>query len=207
MTSRYRHRIRTLALLLCTLLAPTAALADECGIDGTVTATQPNDPGFEGLWKYCVDVTWDTSIGGGGGLSHASVFLGLETCECVCNSGVIVFPSPAGTSNGDPDPCVENYNGEYACMGDPAIPDGMNSPAVKFEHDEIDGCEPGSTGTGTFCFYSIFPPAPANSYPSGLGLKSGGGECVGELTGQMPTCQCAVPVQPTTWGRVKAFRS
>jgi hypothetical protein len=204
MTPRYRQHFRSLALLVCALLVPAAAVAGDCGISGTVSASQPNDPGFEGLWKYTVNLTWDTDAQG---LSHASVFLGLETCECVCNSGVVQFPSPAGTSTGDPEPCVENYNGQYACMGDPTIPAGMNSPAVKFEHDEIDGCEPGNSGTGTFCFYTIFPPAPANSNPSGVGIKYGTNSCLGELSGQMPVCQCVVPVQPTTWGRVKAFRS
>jgi hypothetical protein len=195
-----------LLAILCTVglfLNPSVSLAN-CSISGTITATYPNDPGFEGLWKYCVDVSWNADQGQGSGLSHASVFLGLEACECICDEGIVEFPSPAGTSTGDPD-CTELYNGEYACLGDPAIPEGLNSPAVKFEHDEDPACEAVNIGTGTFCFYSLLPPAPYSSNPEGVGLKTGSGYCLGEITGNSPMCSCVTPTVISTWGHVKAL--
>jgi hypothetical protein len=171
-------------------------------ISGTITATYPNDPGFEGLWKYTVNVAWESDESQGGALSHTSVFLGLEACECICDEGIVAFPSPAGTSTGDPE-CTESYNGEYACLGDPAIPDGIDSPAVKFEHDEEPSCQPGFSGSGIFCFYSPLPPAPYNVNLGGLGLKTGNGEYLGEVSGNSPTCQCETPVVVSTWGQIK----
>ena len=198
MAALRRFLVSALSLLL--LGSAGTALAGAPFISGTSSVTYPNDPGFEGLYKYCVELSWDT---GASGLSHASVFIGLETCECICNTGVVQFPTPAGTSTGDPEPCVEEYVGDYQCAGDPTIPQGLDGAAVKFEHDEIDGCEPGQAGTGTFCFYSVFPPAPYNVDPQALGLKYGQDTMLGELVGFLPICQCVVPTRTSTWSMLK----
>jgi hypothetical protein len=194
--------MRALAPLLCTLVLTAftvagPALANDVCVVGTVTVSQPNDPGFEGLYKYCVTATWDV---GQFGLSHIDFFLELENCECACEEGVVQFPTPAGTSDGVPEPCTVEYAGEYLCMGDPTVPEDMNGPAVKY--DAIPGeCEPGSTGTGTWCFYSPFPPAPASTHTSAI--KHGGEICYGVVTGSLPMCDCSTPTHHSTFGRIK----
>src|SRR5688572_33278528 len=110
-----------LVLGLCSLLTlPATAGGVDC-VSGTVTVSQPNDPGFEGLYKYCVEATWDV---GQFGLSHIDFFLEFESCECICDPELfgVSFGSPAGTSNGKDD-CTVEYEGFWLCMGDPTIPD------------------------------------------------------------------------------------
>lgn len=185
------------------LIAPPA-LADEClTLDGTLTAEITDDPEFEGLYKYTLVVNWDT---GGQALSHLDIlFMEFVTCECVCDEVTILFGDPAGTSdgspNGDPPPsCEVAYDGDWVCMGDPSLPEGMQGPAIKW--DAINGdCEPTPAGTGTFCFYT--PLAPAGSDMHELIVKYGQNDCTGDLMGQGPGCPCAVPMRVRTWGEVK----
>jgi len=194
----------TLALLAMLGAAPPHAFAADCvSANMTVTATVSSDPGFEGLWKYCVSGSWD--VGSPPALSHIDFYAGLLDCECVCQPGVVLFGSPAGTSTGEPEPCTVNYDGEYLCKGDPSVPPELASPAVKFEAP-AQTCEPSTSGSGTWCFYSPLPPATAGNYTDGVVIKYGANSCTGDLSGQLPSCQCATEVGgKRTWGSLKVL--
>jgi hypothetical protein len=207
--TRNRHLAAFLFVLipaasLATLAAaPPNALAADCvSANMTVTATVSSDPGFVGMWKYCISGSWD--VGASPALSHINFYVGLLACECVCDPRVIAFGPSAGTSVGVPDACKVNYTGEYLCMGDPSIPAELRTPAVKFEYPDGQGCEPSTSGSGTWCFYSPLPPAPATTYPDGIVIKYGStGTCTGDLTGQLPSCDCATGARRSTWGSLK----
>ena len=200
--------LRSLSCLLLlagglAVAVPAQAGGDCASASMTVTAALSNDPGFEGLYKYTVTGSWDVSQFG---LSHIDFFLELETLECICDPSVVQFANPAGTSSGtnDEGPCKVNYTGQYLCMGDPTVPSELQSPTIKFDQAEGD-CEAGVTGTGTWVFYSPFPPAPYSVYPDGLAIKHGQGVCTGDLSGQMPMGDCSTPAHPKSWGNVKAI--
>ena len=201
------NRLLTISIALCMGIAAfmpaTAQAMDDCDIHGMITAEITNDPGFEGLYKYSITFWWDTSKG----LSHTDVFLDLENCECICDEGIVLFPSPAAESTGElPDEteCTAEYEGDYVCMGDPTIPQGMG-PAVKWDAvTGEDGCEPGKTGMGYACFYSPLPPSPINSLPEGIGVKAGQDTCLGPIDGVFPMCDCTVQIEVETWGGVKS---
>ncbi len=187
------------ALLMSSTITPKAFAVVDCPtVNMTVTASLSSDPGFEGLYKYTVTGNWDVTRFG---VSHIDFFLALESLECVCDPRVIKFASPAGTSTGVGG-CTVTYTGIYNCMGDPAIPAELRAPAVKFEPDA--GCEPGVLGSGTWTFYSPFPPAPYSSYPDAVAIKHGQDTCLGDLSGQMPNGDCTTPARASSWGQVKA---
>ncbi len=193
-----RSWIRILAVLALLAAATPASAVDDCAVVSmTVTASHPDDPGFEGLWKYCVTGSWDVSRLG---VSHIDFFLALKNLECICDPGIVSFGDPAGSSTGEGG-CTSYYHGVYQCMGDPSIPDELRAPTIKFGHDD---CAPGVSGTGTWCFYSPLPPAPATLYEDAVAIKHGNQVCLGDLFGQMPIADCSTPAQPMSWGAVKA---
>jgi hypothetical protein len=196
-------------LLACSLLAsglalgaPAHAVEDCASVSMTVTAALSNDPGFEGLYEYTVTGSWDVSRYG---LSHIDFFLALKNLECICDPRVVRFGTPAGTSDGSGEAgaCTVVYEGVYNCMGDPTVPAELQAPAIKFNAAGTD-CEPGVTGTGTWTFYSPFPPAPYSVDPAGVAIKHGSQVCTGPLAGQMPEGDCTTPARPASWGRMKA---
>ncbi len=191
-----------LAVASSAISSQTAWAVDDCAeLSMVVTATFPNDPGFEGLYKYTVTGSWDVTQFG---LSHIDFFLALENLKCVCNPAVVKVPDPAGTSDGEGDvePCKVEYEGQYNCMGDPTVPAELAAPTVKFNTIEGD-CEAATTGTGTWVFYSPFAPAPFSVYPNGAAIKHGQDVCTGDLSGQLPEGDCSVPASPTSWGALK----
>ena len=169
-------------------------------MNAQVVVTSPNDPGFSGLYKYTLTVTWDVGVHDP---SHLDILVGLNDCACVCDPRLFKFGSPAGTSTGvnAGGDCTVPYYAAYACTGDPSI-DGMTGPAIKFSPDES-VCSTNETGTGTFVFYSPLPPSPIQVQPNAIAIKHGTDTCYGPLVGSLPVCQCSVPASATTWGRVK----
>jgi hypothetical protein len=90
-------------------------------------------------------------------------------------------------------------------MGDPTIPEAMDSPAIKFDAvTGEDGCEPGASGVGYATFYSPLPPGPIGSIPDGIGIKAGQLTCLGDVEGRLPICDCTVQTELKTWGEVKS---
>jgi hypothetical protein len=194
----YKRSILTMLLVLTAALlvgAPSHAQV----IWGTSSATFPHDPGFEGMWKYCLEVEWDTS---GHGLSHTVLFIGLEDCLLYCDPGYFAFPDPAGTGPGEGG-CTVIYHGSFLCEGDPTMP-GDDGPTLKFEYDELVGCEPGATGTATLCFYSMGVPTDPELFIDYLGIKYGTSTDTGDLQGVLPSCTTS-PVENASWGTIKGF--
>ena len=187
--------------LVLLVSAPQPGWSQDC-ISGTLTASISTDPGFENMYKYCLEVSWDL---GRNDLSHLDIFLQLENCECICDSRYIQFDDPAGStmSSGDDGSCINDYIGEYICIGDPSLPELMMGPAIKYE-PKPSTCEPGLTGTGMFCFYSPMPPGPTTMVPDGLVIKHGQQGCSGDLLGVIPSCNCYLQKEPGTWGELKA---
>ena len=170
----------------------------------TVTAAPSNDPGFLGLYKYTVTGNWNVNQYG---LSHIDFFLALKNLECICDPRVVKFPLPAGTSTGmnAGGACVSTYDGVYNCKGDPSIPAELRAPTIKFDPPNGTTCEPGVSGSGTWTFYSPFPPAPFSVYADGVAIKHGQQVCTGNLAGQMPMGDCTTPAQAMSWGGVKGL--
>lgn len=184
-------RIVVVALLI---LSPAAALA-QC-VSGTVTSELQTTGPFAGLYKYTVDLTWDTPQG----LSNITMDCNFGLCPDFICSQTFAFESIAGTSDGEPAPCTVDYVGEFNCNGNPSI--GWTDPIIKWDAVYSGGCEPGNTGTGTFCFYTNMGPSPNQETPLFL-IKNGQQVCQGMLVGDCPT-GCPVPVQHKTLGGLKA---
>ena len=185
---------------LALLLAASPAAAQQCG-SGTITVTVSADPGFEGLYKYCVDSSWNLDQFG---ISHLDVFLQLPDCPCICDPNFVKFATPAGSASPPDDSCDHPFLGQYVCKGDPSLPAGVSGPAVKFTPDAVSTCDVSLAGSGTFCFYSPMPPAPPSTHSNAIAIKHGQETCYGDLVGSLPTCDCALPTQATTWGGLKA---
>src|SRR5436189_3829531 len=99
-------------LMLCTGLALSSVAstaAAQC-VSGTVTVSLSSDPGFVGLYKYCVTASWNLSVHD---MSHLDVFLGLPDCPCICDPVFIRFGSPAGTASPPDLSCNLDFSGQY----------------------------------------------------------------------------------------------
>jgi hypothetical protein len=206
-----RSRIHAIAAVIALAFGLSAGVAtpghaqasgDCASIQMTVTAALSTEPAYAGLYKYTVTGSWDVTRLG---LSHLDIFVALQQCACKCDARIFKFAVPAGTSSGmgSSGLCTVLYDGSYVCKGDPSIPPELSAPTVKF--DTVDnGCAALTVGSGTWVFYSPFPPAPSSTYPDAVAIKHGNGTCTGDLAGQLPMCDCSVPVRPATWGGVKA---
>jgi len=197
-----------LSSVLLLLAIPGLAFAQTpCdSLELTVKVTFPNDPGYEGLYKYSIQGAWDV---GGFGLSHLDVFLQLEECQCKCQPGIVQFTTVAGQSSGvmegTPDSCTVYFSGEYLCEGDPSISEEFAGPTVKFDAEDAGACEAGVMGSGSWWFYSALPPGSSQTYAGRAAIKHGQDICVGDVVGQLPICQCPTAVESKTWGGVKSI--
>lgn len=171
-------------------LAPPLARASTIEASSTVSLSQ--DPGFEGLYKYTLTVTWALDRHDP---SHLDLFLDLATFEGSCHSQAVRFPAPAGTSSGvDPlgQPCLLDYRGYFLCKTDPSIPYTALGATVKWEPVE-DGCSTDETGSGRFVFYSPVAPALAGSHPNAVAIKHGQDVDFGDLVGSLPIDPSGAP--------------
>jgi hypothetical protein len=200
-----KTRLTLITLMLTFALMPGAgAIAQtECFVTGAITAEVNTDPGYPG-WKYTAVISWDT--GSVYALSHLDMILDSSSGTCSCDdlANDLVFAGILGTSNGDPADCEVEYETFLECDGDPSIP-GDEGIIFKFEPIEGD-CEPGTTGTGTFAFYSDLGPAPIDEELLSLIDKFGQLTCSGYLTGQFPSLACdPVSNGANTWDAVKGL--
>jgi hypothetical protein len=195
-------RILLPLLFVVVLVAPTVATERCQSILMTVSATFPNDPGFEGYYRYNVFGSWEVWPRA---LSHLDVFLMLQQCPLVCEPGIVAFGDTAGISTGSTpgeSPCYPVYYlGEYLCHGDNSLPPELQYTAVKFEPFEDQACQPSTVEMGSWRFYSWLPPGPSMTHVDAVAVKHGQYVCTGDITGQLPIC--AVATGTASWGRLK----
>jgi hypothetical protein len=188
-------------VVLCGTLTAPGAFAGECYISGTIAAERNDDP--DGVaWVYTLTVEWDT--GSRYSLSHISVLLDEEGGTCSCQDFYealswepVVGKSTSGSS------CETPYAAELGCKGDPSIP-GVSG--ITFKLEPLEGCDPGTFGSGVYKFYSDLPPAPINEDVLSLVDKFGQNSCFGYLSGWFPGLPCdPVEVEDSSWGSVKGL--
>lgn len=186
-------------LLACSIVFLAPAAHAQC-VDGTIEAQLETDGPFAGLWKYTLDITWDIPQG----LSNVTLSCNFE-CAAICDAGW-AFADTSGTGDGildDENPmpgeCTVPFGGEFNCQGNqPWAPEG---PHVKW--DAIDmgtGCEAGTTGSATLCFWVDLPPAENQPAPVVI-IKNGQNVCEGTIMGDCPACP--VGAEPLDWSQVK----
>jgi hypothetical protein len=180
-----------------------ASAQTECFITGTITAEMVDHE--LGMYRYTLELMWDT--GSQYALSHANLLLdpGFGDCLCVDFEEALAWEDPIGFSDGYPEGCTVYYYGMIECDGDPSIY-GVDGFLLKFEPFEEEDCEPGTTGTGIFVFYSDFGPAPIDEDFLSLVDKNGQNSCTGTLTGDFPAIPCdPVSNEARTWTNVKGL--
>ena len=194
-----------IAVAVLAVTAAGPAVATNPVVSGTITSERSTDPGFVGMWKYCVALAWDVTDFGGKphGLSHASLLPGLDSCVYICRPGYFAFADTVGFSVGA-GACTTYYHGHFNCKGDPTLP--TQSVAVKLEPNHDGVCTPGTSGTARFCFYSPVAPRAADTYPDALWVKFGQNTASGPLAGTLPDCgNPSTSAEATTWGAIKAI--
>jgi len=194
----------SMTLIMALLVVGGAQMAAaQCDIGGTITASATNMPG-QPAWTYTMEISWDT--GTQYALSHMDLLMDTAAGTCTCADFVdaISWDDPIGYSTGDPN-CTVDYEGNLECNGDPSIP-GVDNILLKFEPIGGTGCEPGTSGTATFVFYSDLPPAPIDEDILSLVDKFAGNSCFGSLSGDFPSMSCD-PVSTDTmpWGNIKGL--
>ena len=197
------------SLLFVGLLVLTSAnfalaqvTSNPCDISGNIVAMPNPDPLGPG-WMYTLTITWDT--GSQYALSHMNMIMDSPggTCTCQDFEDAIVWANPVGSSDGEGG-CTVNYEGLLQCDGDPSIP-GADGIMLKFEPIE-EGCDPGTTGTATFVFYSELGPAPIDEDFLSLVDKYALNSCWGGLSGDFPSMSCdPVSTEPIAWGKAKSL--
>ena len=194
----------TTTILAATLLIGFSGLAQaECFIGGDIAAEINTDPAYPN-WKYTATISWDT--GTQYALSHLDLVLDSSAGTCACGDlqDALVYYGIPGYSEGDPMGCTVEYETTLECNGDPSIP-GVNGILFKFEPISED-CEPGTTGTATFVFYSQYGPAPVDEEILVLYDKFGQHACSGTITGTFPSLTCdPVGNQDITWDAMKGL--
>lgn len=193
------HARKAVLAAALALLVPAAASA-ACSITGTITAA-PNPNPSGPAWQYTAVIDWNT--GTRYALSHIDLLLDVAGGACSCQDfqNTISWGSTIGTSGTS---CVTAYGGELNCQGDPSIP-GVLGIALKLE-PKVGTCEPGTSGQGTFVFYSNLGPAAIDEDALTLIDKFGQSSCFGHLSGDFPAMPCGpVAEKPSSWGSVKGM--
>ena len=190
-------------MLLALMVMTSAQFAlGQCFINGTIEASTNDDP-MGPAWVYTLNLSWDT--GTQYALSHMNLLMDVEGGTCSCNDfmAAMSWDEIIGTSQSDT--CSIDYNGFLQCSGDPSIP-GVDGILLKFEPIEEIGCEPGTTGTATFVFYSHLSPAPIDADILSLVDKFALNSCSGSLTGDFPSMSCdPVATETMDWGSAKSL--
>lgn len=188
------------AVFLVGLVASTATATPD--LSATGSAWLAEEPGYEGYWKYCYEVTWGSLPHG---VSHLDILLCmLEDCPCVCTPGYFAFEDTVGSGPGIflEEPCTVCYYGFFECGGDPSIP--IDCPLVKFEPYEGE-CEPDVEGTAYLCFYSVAAPV-YDTWENYVAIKFAGESEYGTLEGPLPGCEYGPSkTDESTWGKIKTL--
>ncbi len=175
----------------------------ECSLEGVSQASLNGEHPEWGEWKYTFTFTWDT--GSVYSVSHIDLLLDMSgNCACSEFSDALHWDNPVGSSGGTEPDCTVPYTAYLECQGDPSIPD-IESPLLKFEPYEAEGCEPGPTGSAVFILYSDFSPGDIAADNLFLVDKHGQLACRGRISGDFPALPCnPTPTWQTSWGQLKA---
>jgi hypothetical protein len=189
-----------LALLFAGAAAAQDAVVTSCITGHSVATATPGHP--LGDWRYCISIDWST---GANALSHWDLILGLAQCPCICTSFPFAAEDTAGTSSdGVREACTVYYRAFFDCEDDPST-ETVEGPLVKFE-PWPGGCVPGQSGSGTFCFYTDWPPTAVPASNAQLLVKYGSNVCTGPLTGELPLCGCGpTATEQNSWGGIKSI--
>jgi hypothetical protein len=203
MASRSAGVLVVVSIYLALVSAASPAVAS-CSISGACSvARNVSYPGM-GAWQYTLTLTWDT--GTRYALSHVDIILTPQNSSCGCQelAASLQFPTPAGTSTGNPNSCAVTYDWILGCNGDPSI--HLTDLVMKLEPRDSSSCSPGTVGQGTFTFFSEYPPAQIAERNMVLVDKFGQLVCYGQLTGVFPGLPCdPTAAEPSTWGAVKSL--
>lgn len=181
--SRTARRGLAAALGICALIATSASAADQ--LEATSSVELSDDPGFEGLYKYTVRVSWEFDQYAAG---HLDFFLDVAAFDDTCSANSVHFPAVAGTSTGEDDlgaPCSVDYLGEFLCKTDPSLQQSDLGLSIKYEPLDAN-CFTGTNGTGTFCFYTAVPPGLPGLHDQAVAIRHGRVVTLGPLFGPLP---------------------
>lgn len=192
---------KLLTFLLLALAISAGSASAQCDIFGNITAAPNSDPNGP-TWVYTMTVTWDNEVKYA--LSHFDLLIdGVSgACTLADLEAALFWDDPIGTSDGEGG-CTVSYYGDLSNNGDPSIP-GVTGLLLKFEPYE--GCEPGSTGTGVFVFYSDLGPVPVDEEILSMVDKFALNYCFGHLSGMFPGLDCdPVADEAVSFGAVKGL--
>lgn len=199
-----------LLVALCCGAGP--ALASQ--IFGTCNASLSGDPGFEGLYRYDIDITWNIDAPD---MNRADIFIELEALDDSCSCVVVRFDQPAGTSAGltcADGNCLVSYGGRFFCTSEAQNPLPNHAAAARFRPIEqscgdapnvieANPCSPnsfdpffsqqslvkctmGNQGSGHYVFYSDVAPSLPRLYNHAINFAHGNRIEVGDLFGSLP---------------------
>ncbi len=193
-----RRMLSLPVLLACSIILLAPAAYAQC-VSGSITSELETSGPFAGLWKYTVEISWDTPQG----LSNVTLACDFS-CASICEAGW-AFADSSGTGDGindDENPipgqCAVPFGGEFNCEGNPVF--GQLGSHIRWDALDSAGCEPGQQGSATLCFWIDLPPNPDSEAPIVL-VKNGVNICEGTITGDCP--QCPVGTEPIDWSQVK----
>ncbi len=180
----------------------------------TMTAAIAAEPISEhpdlGAYRYRLTVNWGCTTYRPNTNLYFETYWSLDAlwAECTCSElgGGLGWPSPVGASLPD---CVVDYQASLLCDGAPVLGGGGGGgggrvigviPAART-------CAGDPEGSASFDFYSDYAPVAAVGVITFWEEEANTAYSV-ELAGSFPALPCtAVPVQPATWGAVKALYS
>jgi hypothetical protein len=193
-------------LITCSLLVfiVPATVRAQGSISGHIEATDDSSRPDLGAWEYILTMDWNT--GSELGLLQFSLYLDDLSRGCSCGQlqSAVTPGDTSGFSLSGKVDCPVYYYCTFDCEGDPDLP--VLGKMLTFHPYGDPICQAGSIGTGTFRFYSDFPPVPISA--SDLYLKDAYESFVGmgAVLGVFPALACdPAGEQPVSWGGLKSI--
>lgn len=191
-----KHGATLTTILAGTLLVTAAAAGTDGWISGECTVLERESAQ---VWRYGLTMSWDNPKHA---LSHMNIILDDgNNCTVAQLLEGMSFDSPGGQGNGVP-VCMVDYDVSLEAS-DPSI----RLSALLMKLEPVAGtCEPGTAGTVTVEFRSIYPPAPIQEENLFLVEKFSTDYITGELTGLFPALPCnPVDAETLSWSALKTM--
>ncbi len=192
-----------IASSLLVLVLPATVRA-QGSISGHIEANGHSSRPDLGAWEYILTMDWST--GSAQGLLEFSLYLDDLSRGCSCSQlrSAVAPGDTSGFSLSGKVGCPVYYYCSFECDGDPDLP--VLGKMLTFHPYGDPHCQAGSSGTGTFRFYSDSPPVPIHA--SNLYLKDTHESFVGEgpALGVFPGLACdPAGEEPMSWGGLKSI--